>query len=476
MNNIHKFILYKKKLYTKNLSEQSTPMSLSNFLQTKIGNITNENDTMQDLYNTNQKGLILRMAFDDMKQDVVPGTFIHNGMYTPNPLYILQPNGEDINSTTVLIASFSDNMFNNLLPGNNIKDTNSYILENNAFYAHDSNSTDQRMNQYAKTLDNKIFNSANEKDCAYGRKFGGEPKELGWGPGPQTILCDNNTILNACCIGDINDCKNNLNNSVVPAFNCNSGNVANGKGIHQTWDINEFNPMNTKNQLYGVQYTINDKNINKNDNTFGKWQSRIIEDQSKENKITWTNDDTYNKNILNTPIIQYSKQFDTPGFIPYWIQYGNNNNHLISMFDDIIYERIQYGPNPLQNKLDYIMPWTDNLLTLMHMNNSLYEYYFNQNQSNDNIDLWWGWTEVPIKSIEPDMSMWASQSNDNLKHYTLVVYVQDNSIKSNDKRLNKTIDLYNSSWLGEEGATESMNIVYSEEYNTHVLTNLKKCF
>ena len=77
MNNIHKFILYKKKLYAKKLSEESKPMSLSNFLQTKIGNITNQNNTMQDLYNAEQKGLILRMAFDDMKQDVVPGTIIY---------------------------------------------------------------------------------------------------------------------------------------------------------------------------------------------------------------------------------------------------------------------------------------------------------------------------------------------------------------------------------------------------------------
>ncbi len=71
-------------------------MTLNNIIQKKIGNIKNESDTIQDIFNHNQKGILLRMAFDDMQQSVVPGTFIHNGMYTPNPLYIIKPDGESI--------------------------------------------------------------------------------------------------------------------------------------------------------------------------------------------------------------------------------------------------------------------------------------------------------------------------------------------------------------------------------------------
>ena len=469
-------------IMNKILLDDNKSITLSNLLQQKIGNIKNESDTIQDIFNHNQKGILLRMAFDDMQQSVVPGTFIHNGMYTPNPLYIINPDGESIQSTTVLIASYNKDMFNNLLPGNKISDIDDisdikmYELNNNALYAHDSNSTDQRMNQYAK-VNNEIYNSASEENCAYGRKFGGEPKKLGWGPGPQTILCNNNAILNSCCIGNINDCKNNVNNSIVPAVNCNSGNVANGKGIHQTWDINEFNPMNSINQLYGVQYTINDKSTKKEDNTFGKWQPSLLEKQSNENQIRWTSVKTFTQNLLSIPIIEYSKQFENPGFIPYWIKYGNNKKDIISMFDNIKYERIQDGPNPIQNKLDYIIPWTDNILTLIHMNNSLYEYYFNQEKlkNNNTLDLWWGWTEVPVKSIEPDMSIWANKNNKMLKDYTLVIYIQDDSIKAINNNLTKTVKLYNSSW-SNGGASESMDIKYSKKYNTRILTNFNKCF
>lgn len=455
----------------------STSSSFSGLLQKKIGSITDNNQTLEDIFiKNNQQGILVRMAFDDEPMITVPGTYLHNAMYTPNPVYIIS-NHFSIYSTTVLIANHSDNKFNQLLPGNKQFDQNVYTFNNNAFYAHDSNSTDLRFNQYAKKTDNTIFNSASEKNCNFGRKFSGIP---------ETISCNNIDVINSCCIGSVEDCKNNIAGSFVPSENCIAGNVSNGKGIHWSWDMSLFNPLNLDTQLYGIQYTINDENTSKKDNTLGKWTPEMLLKQA--NEIKWIDVETYEDNLKKSTIIDFSKDFDTPGTVAYWVKHGYQNKDILSIFDNIpndsdseSYSNTYFAsPTPIHIKTDFVIPWTDNLFTMIHMNNALFEYYFNRNdlQDDENLDFWWGWNEVPIISNEPDMSVWSNDLTNNLNNYTLIIYVQDGTFASelDNPNLLKTKTLCYEAWFQENGADENLNIVYSSEYNTNVLTNFQKCF
>ena len=397
----------------------STSSSFSGLLQKKIGSITDNNQTLGDIFiKNNQQGILVRMAFDDEPMITVPGTYLHNAMYTPNPVYIIS-NHFSIYSTTVLIANHSDNKFNQLLPGNKQFDQNVYTFNNNAFYAHDSNSTDLRFNQYAKKTDNTIFNSASEKNCNFGRKFSGIP---------ETISCNNIDVINSCCIGSVEDCKNNIAGSFVPSENCIAGNVSNGKGIHWSWDMSLFNPLNLDTQLYGIQYTINDENTSKKDNTLGKWTPEMLLKQA--NEIKWIDVETYEDNLKKSTIIDFSKDFDTPGTVAYWVKHGYQNKDILSIFDNIpndsdseSYSNTYFAsPTPIHIKTDFVIPWTDN--------------------------------------------------------YTLIIYVKDGTFASelDNPNLLKTKTLCYEAWFQENGADENLNIVYSSEYNTNVLTNFQKCF
>ena len=457
--------------------DMSSSSSLSGLLQTKLGSITDNNQTLEDIYiKNNQKGIMVRMAFDNEDMTTVPGTYLHNAMYTPNPVYIIS-NHFSIYSTTVLIANHSDNKFNQLLPGNSNFDKNAYTFNNNAFYAHDSNSTDLRFNQYALKTDNTILNSASEKNCNFGRKFSGIP---------ETISCNNIDTINNCCIGSIEDCKNNIAGSFLPSENCITGNVSNGKGIHWSWDMSQFNPFNIHTQLYGVQYTINDENTTKKDNTLGKWSPEMLLQQEED--IKWTDIETFEDNLKKSIVIDFSKDFDTPGSIAYWVQHGYQNKDILSVFDYIPHNsdsesyssKYFASPTPIHIKTDFIIPWTDNLFTMIHMNNALFEYYFNRKDLIDDeyLDFWWGWNEIPVISNEPDMSVWSNGLTNNLNDYTLIIYVQDGTfaLELDNPNLIKTKTLCYEAWFEENGADENLNIIYSSEYNTNLLTNFQKCF
>lgn len=517
-------------------------------------------------YQLNQTGMIMRYMFDFIGGlDTVPGTYIHNSIYAPNPIYNIDVNAS-VNSTSVLIVRYDQFMFSDLLPSfdsstyknkqlelQTFKDKNKkneykmFSMNNNALYPHDSNSVDQRLNQYAikdvNTLE--IYNSALDKGpCIdsvtnkpiksdYSRLFGGGLLDLE-AVEQQTLLCDNKINPRPGCF--IND----LQQVSYPVNQCITGNTSNGKGLHQTFNDELFNPR-TKSALQGVNVkTIKDTvDIDKYDNTLGKFNHSILPS------------DKFNLNydgLLDVNIDEFASSVDDNTTIAYWVKHGFYDK------DDNVYKDIitaakpETRPSALKSssqcpqRLDYIMPWTDNLALAIHMQNALYEYYINNSKQKDGIianpadphgawtfvnnqgsystafcsDYWWGWNEIPVIGREkidqntiprkrelPNGQLVVARNEVRTKHwsygkngkdFTLAVFIQDDSLfyplngssnaTINDfkEKMTTTNWTISSAWKNG-GARNSMQFKYDANIKADdpnatsiVLTNFDDCF
>lgn len=509
MSNIftHMLRAHRNKLFIDNPTNIVSNNTLSGILQNKIGYVMTNVDPITAMgknikslndFKEGEVGIFLRYQFDGMNNlSVVPGTYIHNAIFSENPIYNLT----DKPGVAILMIKFSDDMFTSLLPGNKIdifksfneqdSDGNikSFNLKNNAFYAHDSNSCDGRLNQYIKLKDNTIYNSACDNSCNTENKTnnhtlysGNTAQNLS-----QTIFCNNdgyNIYKNKCIQNKSSE------HDPLPPENCQGGNTSNGKGIHinlnyPTFEFT-FDPINPDSYLKAVNYTqetCKDCNncISKNDNTLGKWSSiKYTEDYdiSDKDKIN-----TFYNNIMNNDLYSYSINFDDKNYIGNWIKTGTKNNTDIvtnaqlKLKTQIEGEIPDFILNECQDRLDIVIPWTDELPCFIHMQNSLYQYYFNLNKNNDGIILsgdnteiscknyWFGWNEVPLinyprnnggqNNNDSFLNQWSQTENGD---YTLIIYLDETFFEQNFNIKSK------------------IKLQFNKENQNIELVNFKECF
>ncbi len=331
----------------------------------------------------------------------------------------------------------------------------------------------------------------------------------------STLLCDN-TTKKGCFI-------NNLQENTYDVKQCISGNTSNGKGLHQTFNSDIFNPR-TFSAIEGVVVKTDKTNdVDKYENKLGKFDSTLLPSN------------TFNLNteeLLNVNIAKFASSFDDNTTIAYWIKHGyydkDNNVYkdIISAADPATRPAALYTSSQCPQRLDYVMPWTDNLALAIHMQNALYEYYINDSKQlglsindRDNphgavtyantdtntieiafcSDYWWGWNEIPVigreyiddKTVNRKIELTDGQSmistgevrtkhwsfNTNGYDYTLAVYIQDDSLFDaletirNDNN-SSTIDEFKSkmttqqnalkkAWINDGGASNSMQFSYN---------------
>lgn len=507
MSNIftHMLTMHRKNLFVDNPNNIVSNNTLSGILQNRIGYvmtnvdpITTKGEKIKSLndFKEGEIGLFVRYQFDGMNNlTAVPGTYLHNAIFSENPLY----NIGDKPSATIVMIKYSDDMFNSLLPGNKIdtfkslneQDSDGNIkafnLKNNAFYCHDSNSCDGRLNQYIQLKDNTIYNSACDNSCNKTSNTNNHTLYAGnTGQNTSETLFCNISGYNIYK----NKCMQTLNSEQLPNENCQTGITSNGKGIHIKLDYPSFeytyDPINPDYYLKAVNYsqeTCNDCNncISKNDNTLGKWSSnKYTEDYNISNKDDIN--DFYNK-VMNNDLYNYSVNFHNKKYIANWIKTGTKNNTDIvsnaqlKLKTQISNKIPDWLMNQCQDRLDLVMPWTDELPCFIHLQNSLYQYYFNFIKNNDGIILsgdktkirckyyWFGWNEVPVINYPLDnggkdnndsnLNQWSQTATGD---YTLMIYLDDTFWKKNFN-INSKIKLQ-----------------FNSENQSIELANFKECF
>ena len=506
MQNIFTYMLtVKQKKEFKLLPERKiTNTTLSGFLQNKIGYImtnpdpiTTKGDDIKSLndFKDGEIGILLRYQFDNMNNlNAVPGTYIHNAIFSENPVYNLGDNP----GVTIVMAKFSDDMFNSLLPGNKIDtfktfnelDSNgnikSFDMKNNALYCHDSNSCDGRLNQYIKLKNNTIYNSACDNSCNISPSdnkhilYSGNANQKS----STTLFCKNGEY-------DLykNTCQQFASTEVLPYENCQSGNVSNGKGLHVELDFDEFkynyNPIDPDIYLKAVNYTQNTCNdcnncVSKNDNTLGKWSSiKYNEDYNISDK-----NDIYNY-AMNKDLYSYSINFNNKKYIGSWIKSGTKDNNDIASIANLVLKTSLPNmiPSQIMNqcqfRLDLVIPWMDELPFFIHMQNSLYQFYYNyiNLQSNDGVVIsgnnkmipckyyWFGWNEIPLVNYpisnggpeknDSYLDIWSQTENGD---YTIIIYLDD------------------SYWYREFNNNCKINLQYNKKNQSVELVNFNECF
>jgi len=392
---------------------------LAETLQDQIGGLLKDKPAADLTFNGGSgAGIYVRNYFDadnsgstsDIPNiNVVPATYWHNFIYSPNPLY---PTGKFtlVDKTPIVVLCKFGSNIHELLPNSTYDDADTFseymgddfTKGNNAFYGHDSNSTDQHTFSLQPP----------GTDCSFGTKGG------------------SSTDTNGTVKSYYWDCNNFLTYS--NATITSGSNPYLGKGLHnpagQSWD-----PFDGAVNL-AHQYVSTNENgsTTSNDSIIGRF----------ETKQFWKGKGVYLDMSLSTLISTLSSV--------YFRNTGKPYNHLPNMINlaPEVTDPAGLYKGRCHDRIDFMIPWTNNIPDMILWQNALWEQrntlpceWMPPASPPIKADNYWqGWNEIPVK---PKINEWTySTDNDYLLNIFFPAWINNyteiNSyvVKWNDFRVN----------------------------------------